>query len=295
MRGKKFLLDEFEAHRARLTAVAYRMLGSRAEAEDAVQEAWLRLNRSEQDSIANLGGWLTTVVGRLCLDMLRARKSRQEESLDGMLDNTLRPDPSLTATNATPEEELAMADSVGLAMLTVLETLTPGERVAFVLHDVFAVPFDDIAGIVGRSPDATRQLASRARRRVQGAQIADRVDNARRREVVDAFLAAARGGDFDALMTMLDPDVVLRGDAVAVKLGGHAELRGAPAVAAFFKGSAQAARPALVDNVMEVAVVPGGQLLLLLRLDIAGDRITGLNVIAEPADMAAFDLSIVED
>ena len=295
MRGTKILLDEFEAHRARLNAVAYRMLGSRAEAEDAVQEAWLRLNRSEQDSIANLGGWLTTVVGRLCLDMLRARKSRQEESLDGMLDNTLRPDPSLTATNATPEEELAMADSVGLAMLTVLETLTPGERVAFVLHDVFAVPFDDIAGIVGRSPDATRQLASRARRRVQGAQTADRVDNARRREVVDAFLAAARGGDFDALMTMLDPDVVLRGDAVAVKLGGHAELRGAPAVAAFFKGSAQAARPALVDNVMEVAVVPGGQLLLLLRLDIAGDRITGMNVIAEPADMAAFDLSIVED
>jgi RNA polymerase sigma factor, sigma-70 family len=295
MRGKNFLLDEFEAHRARLNAVAYRMLGSRAEAEDAVQEAWLRLNRSEQDSIANLGGWLTTVVGRLCLDMLRARKSRQEESLDGMLDNTLRPDPSLAATNATPEEELAMADSVGLAMLTVLETLTPGERVAFVLHDVFAVPFDDIAGIVGRSPDATRQLASRARRRVQGAQTAERVDNARRREVVDAFLAAARGGDFDALMTMLDPDVVLRGDAVAVKLGGHAELRGAPAVAAFFKGSAQAARPALVDNVMEVAVVPGGQLLLLLRLDIAGDRITGMNVIAEPADMAAFDLSIVED
>ncbi|MCZ4255022.1 sigma-70 family RNA polymerase sigma factor [Sulfitobacter sp. G21635-S1] len=295
MRGKKFLLDEFEAHRARLNAVAYRMLGSRAEAEDAVQEAWLRLNRSEPDSIANLGGWLTTVVGRLCLDMLRARKSRQEESLDGMLDNTLRPDPSLTATNATPEEELAMADSVGLAMLTVLETLTPGERVAFVLHDVFAVPFDDIAGIVGRSPDATRQLASRARRRVQGAQTADRVDNARRREVVDAFLAAARGGDFDALMTMLDPDVVLRGDSVAVKLGGHAELRGAPAVAAFFKGSAQAARPALVDNVMDVAVVPGGQLLLLLRLDIAGDRITGMNVIAEPEDMAAFDLSIVED
>lgn len=295
MSGKKLLLDEFEAHRARLNAVAYRMLGTRAEAEDAVQETWLRLTRSDADSIANLGGWLTTVVGRLCLDMLRARKSRREDSLDEMQNDLSRPEPALAATSTTPEDELAMADSVGLAMLTVLETLPPAERVAFVMHDVFAVPFDEIAGIVGRSADATRQLASRARRRVQGAQTADRIDNARRREVVDAFLAAARGGDFQALLTLLDPDVILRGDAAEVKLGGHAELRGAPAVAEFFNGRAQAARPALVDGVMDVAVLPGGQLLLVLRFEIVGGRIAGIEAIADPSSLAAFDLSIVED
>jgi RNA polymerase sigma factor (sigma-70 family) len=295
MSGKKLLLDEFEAHRARLNAVAYRMLGTRAEAEDAVQETWLRLTRSDADSIANLGGWLTTVVGRLCLDMLRARKSRREDSLDEMQNDLSRPEPALAATSTTPEDELAMADSVGLAMLTVLETLPPAERVAFVMHDVFAVPFDEIAGIVGRSADATRQLASRARRRVQGAQTADRIDNARRREVVDAFLAAARGGDFQALLTLLDPDVILRGDAAEVKLGGHAELRGAPAVAEFFNGRAQAARPALVDGVMDVAVMPGGRLLLVLRFDIVGGRIAGIEAIADPSSLAAFDLSIVED
>ncbi|WP_417407984.1 sigma-70 family RNA polymerase sigma factor [Hoeflea sp.] len=295
MTGKKILMDEFEAHRARLNAVAFRMLGTRAEAEDAVQEAWLRLTRSDSESIGNLGGWLTTVVGRLCLDMLRARKSRREDSLDEMQNDMFRPEPSFASPGASPEDELAMADSVGLAMLTVLETLTPGERVAFVLHDVFAVPFDKIADIVGRSPDATRQLASRARRRVQGAQTADRIDNARRRQVVDAFLAAARGGDFEALLTMLDPEVVLRGDAVAVKLGGHAELHGASAVAEFFNGSAQAARPALVDGVMDVAVVPGGKLLLVLRFEIAGGRIAGIEAVADPSSIAAFDLSLAED
>jgi RNA polymerase sigma factor (sigma-70 family) len=295
MSGKKLLMDEFEAHRARLNAVAYRMLGTRAEAEDAVQEAWLRLTRSDTDSIANLGGWLTTVVGRLCLDMLRARKSRREDSLDEMQNDMSRPEPALAATSTTPEDELAMADSVGLAMLTVLETLPPGERVAFVMHDVFAVPFDEIAGIVGRSADATRQLASRARRRVQGAQPADRIDNARRRAVVDAFLAAARGGDFQALLTILDPDVILRADAVAVKLGGQAELHGASAVAEFFNGKAQAARPALVDGVMDAAVVPGGQLFLVLRFEIAGGRIAGIETVADPSSIAAFDLSLVED
>lgn len=295
MSGKKLLMEEFEAHRARLNAVAYRMLGTRAEAEDAVQEAWLRLTRSDTDSIANLGGWLTTVVGRLCLDMLRARKSRREDSLEEMQNDMSRPEPALTATGNTPEDELAMADSVGLAMLTVLETLPPAERVAFVMHDVFAVPFDEIAGIVGRSAEATRQLASRARRRVQGAHTADRIDNARRREVVDAFLAAARSGDFHALLTLLDPDVILRGDAAEVKLGGHAELRGASAVAEFFNGSAQAARPALVDGVMDVAVLPGGRLLLVLRFDIVGSRIAGIQAIADPSSLAAFDLSIVED
>ncbi|MCV0394555.1 MAG: sigma-70 family RNA polymerase sigma factor [Rhizobiaceae bacterium] len=293
MTGNKFLMDEFEAHRARLTSVAYRMLGSRAEAEDAVQEVWLRLARSDAASIGNVGGWLTTVVARLCLDMLRARKSRREEALDDLQDGALRTQASLAAASASPEDEIAMADSVGLAMLTVLETLTPGERVAFVLHDMFAVPFDEIAPIVGRSSDAARQLASRARRRVQGVPTERRVDNARRREVVDAFLAAARGGDFGALLELLDPAVVMRGDEAAVRLGGHAELRGAPAVAELFKGRAQAARPALVDGVMDVAVVPGDRLLLVLRLDIADGRIAGIEAVADPARLAALDLEVL--
>jgi RNA polymerase sigma-70 factor (ECF subfamily) len=269
-----------------LNSVAYRMLGSRAEAEDAVQEAWLRLTRSDPENIDNLGGWLTTVVARLCLDVLRARKSRREDSFDEMQDDRFRPEPSLAATGANPEDELAMADSVGLAMLTVLEILTPGERVAFVLHDVFAVSFDEIANVLGRSPAAARQLASRARRRVQGARPGCRVDNSRRREIVEAFLAAARGGDFEALLTMLDPDVVMRGDAVAVRLGGHAELRGSSAVAEFFSGKAQAAKPALVDGVMNVAVVPGGRLLVVLRLEIAAGRIVDIEAVADPSGMA---------
>lgn len=295
MSGTKLLVGEFESHRARLNAVAYRMLGTWAEAEDAVQETWLRLTRTESDNIVNLGGWLTTVVGRLCLDILRVRKSRREYSLDDMQNTMFQPEPSLAAMSTTPENELAMADSVGLAVLTVLETLAPGERVAFVLHDVFAVPFDEIAGIVGRSPEATRQLASRARRRVQRAQTTNGIDNARRREVVDAFLTAARGGDFKALLAILDPDVVLRGDAAAVKLGGHTELHGFSAVAEFFNGSSQAARPALVDGVIDVAVVPGGQLLLVLRLEIAYSRIASIYAVADPSSIAAFDLSIIED
>jgi RNA polymerase sigma-70 factor (ECF subfamily) len=291
--GKKFLKDEFEAHRARLTSVAYRMLGSRPEAEDAVQEVWLRLARSDAGSIDKVGGWLTTVVARLCLDMLRARKSRREEPLDDLQDGAVRTQPSLAAASASPEDEIVMADSVGLAMLTVLETLTPGERVAFVLHDMFAVPFDEIAPIVGRTPDAARQLASRARRRVQGVPTERRVDNTRRREVVDAFLAAARGGDFGALLELLDPDVVMCGDEAAARLGGHAELRGASAVAELFKGRAQAARPALVDGVMDVAVVPRGRLLLVLRFDIVDGRIAGIEAVADPARMAEFDLEVL--
>lgn len=294
MTDENFPMNEFEAHRARLISVAYRMLGSRSEAEDAVPEVWLRLTRSDAAKIENVGGWLTTVVARLCLDMLRSRKSRREDSLDGLEGEALRPDPAAAAMPVSPEDEIAMADSVGLAMLTVLETLTPGERVAFVLHDMFAVPFDEIAPIVGRSPEAARQLASRARRRVQGAETERRVDNARRREVVDAFLAAARRGDFEALLTLLDPDVVVRTDEAAARLGGHAEIRGAVKVAGLFKGSAQAARPAFVNGIMDIAVVPAGRLLVILRLEIANGRIAGIDAVANPEAMERFELEVME-
>lgn len=294
MSAKKVLMDEFEAHRARLKSVAYRMLGSRSEAEDAVQEVWLRFARAEADGIGNIGGWLTTVVARQCLDMLRARKARREEPLHELQAGAGRAEP-LFADRASPEDEIAMADSVGLAMLAVLETLTPGERVAFVLHDMFAVPFDEIAPVVGRSPDAARQLASRARRRVQGARPAAHTDRARRREIVDAFIAASRGGDFEALLTLLDPEVVLRGDEAAARLGGRAEIRGSHAVAEFFKGSAGAARPALVDGEVDIAVLPAGRLLVVLRLDIRDGRIAGIDAVADPVRMGGFDLEVLEN
>src|SRR5256885_3189803 len=208
------LAERFEANRAHLRGVAYRMLGSLSDADDAVQEAWLRLSRADVSGVDNLGGWLTTVVARVCLDMLRARKARHEEPFDATA-----PEPA-APRGAAPdaEQEMLLADSVGLALLVVLETLAPAERLAFVLHDMFAVPFDEIAPIVGKSPDAARQLASRARRRVQGATMSD-VDLTRQREVVDAFLAASRGGDFDALLAVLDPDVVVRADSAAVEAG----------------------------------------------------------------------------
>jgi RNA polymerase sigma-70 factor (ECF subfamily) len=291
---KNLLTDEFEANRARLAQVAYRMLGSRSEAEDAVQEVWVRLNRADAGSIGNIGGWLTTVVARLCLDMLRARKSRREDSLEHMTAEAIPVEPSLIGSGATPEEEIAMADSVGLAMLTVLETLGPAERVAFVLHDMFAVPFEEIAPVIGRSHEAARQLASRARRRVQGARASRPVDQGRRREIVDAFIAASRGGDFAALLSLLAPDVVLTTDETAARLGQRPEIRGAAAVAEFFNGRAQAARPALVDGVVDIAVIPGERLLLVLRLDIAGGRIAGIEALAGPERLAGFDLELLE-
>src|SRR5256885_11451483 len=214
MDERDWLVERFEAHRTHLRAVAYRMLGSATEADDAVQESWLRLSRTDTSDVDNLGGWLTTVVARVCLDMLRSRTARREEPLGTHLpDGTAGPDHGLD-----PEQEALLADSMGPALLVVLETLAPAERLAFVLHDMFAMPFDEIAPIVGRSPDATRQLASRARRRVQGATMSD-VDLTRQREVVDAFLAASRGGDFDALLAVLDPDVVVRADSAAVEAG----------------------------------------------------------------------------
>ncbi len=285
MDEKKFLAERFEANRLHLRAVAYRMLGSRSDVDDAVQEAWLRLSRSDAGEIENLSGWLTTVVARVCLDMLRSRKSRREEPLGPHV-----PEPITSAEN---EQEAELADSVGTALLVVLETLNPAERLAFVLHDMFAVPFEEIAAIVGRTPAAARQLASRARRRVQGAPSAPDADVARQRKVVDAFLAASRGGDFEALLALLDPDVVFRADPVAVRMGGVAEIRGAAAVAETFKGRAQAAKPALIDGAVGVAVIMGGRLRIALNLTITGDRIVGIEAIADPERLRQFDLTVL--
>src|SRR5688572_15052007 len=244
--GEEWLAERFEADRGRLQTVAYRLLGSASEADDAVQETWLRLSRSDTSEVENLTGWLTTVVARVCLDMLRSRLSRREEPLP--LDGEFIPDA------ANPEGEAMLAESVGLAMLAVLQRLAPAERVAFVLHDVFGVSFDEIAGIVGRSPVAARQLASRGRRRVQGASEEGRAaDVARHQEIVEAFFRASRDGDFQGLLAVLDPDVVLRPDNTALRMGVRtgwitSEIRGAEAVAGQFNGAAQAAQLALIDG-----------------------------------------------
>ena len=287
MDEKKFLADRFEANRAHLRAVAYRMLGSAAEADDAVQEAWLRLARSDTSDVDNLGGWLTTVVARVSLDMLRSRKSRREEIFDAHT-----PEP---VASDEPGRDMMMAESIGLALLVVLDTLPPAERVAFVLHDMFDLPFEEIAPIVGRSATAARQLASRARRRVQGKTEVPNPDLEKQRRVVEAFLAAARAGDFEALLTMLDPDVVFRPDATAVQMGGTGELRGAAAVAQTFKGRAQAAKPALVDGALAVSVAFGGQLRIVLGLTFANGKIAAIEAIADPARLAAFDVEVLDN
>ena len=284
------LAERFEEHRGHLRAVAYRMLGSLSEAEDAVQSAWLRLSRAETSGVENLGGWLTTVVARVCLDMLRSRESRREEPL-----NEQGTEPVAgRGRGGDPEQEALLADAVGLALLVVLDTLGPAERLAFVLHDLFALPFEEIAPIVGRSPAAARQLASRARRRVQGGTAAQDADLARQREVVDAFLAAVRGGDFDALLAVLDPDVVLRTDSAVLPRGAAAEVRGAVAVAErSAKGSARAARPVLIDGAVGVVVAPRGRLFMVLRFTIEGGKIMEIEAIAEPARLARLDLAVL--
>lgn len=251
MSDDEYLARRFEENRTRLTAVAYRMLGSNAEADDAVQDAWLRLDRADADGVDNLPGWLTTVVARICLDRLRTRTSRREDPLDVAL---ARVDDHAV----DPAQEAVLADSVGLAMLVVLEHLAPAERLAFVLHDMFAVPFDEIAPIVGRTPEATRQLASRARRRVQGAPARAETDLVRQREVVDAFLTAARGGDFEALLATLDPDVVLRVDAKVASFGFLKDTVGAREVAVAFNGAAQTAELALLGGAVGAMWAPGG-------------------------------------
>jgi RNA polymerase sigma-70 factor, ECF subfamily len=288
MEELEWLAERFEAERRHLRAVAYRMLGSVTEADDAVQEAWFRLNRSDTSGIENLGGWLTTVVARVCLSMLRARKGRQEEALGPYF-----PEPIVSHDDELdPEQEALLADSVGLALLVVLEKLTPAERLAFVLHDMFAVPFDEIAPIVGRSPDAARQLASRARHRVRGAPVPD-ADLSQQREVVDAFLAASRDGDFDALLAVLDPNVVLRADR-AVPAGAPTEYHGARVVAEralLFRELAPWAHPVLVNGAVGGVVAPHGQPFSILAFTVTSGKIAEIDVVADPERIRQLDLA----
>ena len=289
MNEPDYLAERFEEHRTHLRAVAYRMLGSLSEVDDAVQEAWLRLSRADATGIDNLGGWLTTVVARVCLDMLRSRQSRREEPF-----TPNAPEPIATGTSgSSPEHEALLADSVGLALLVVLDRLTPAERLAFVLHDMFAVPFEEIAPIVGRSVTATRQLASRARRRVRGGAAERDPDLVRQREVVEAFIAALRAGDFEGLLAVLDPDLVVRADMS----GAPTEIRGA---AVWAKGAvayghlAQLTRPALVNGAIGVVVAPRGRLVRALRFTIANGKITEIEVIGNPARLGELDVSMVD-
>ena len=291
----KWLAKRFEESRPRLRAVAYRMLGSISEAEDAVQEAWVRLSRSDTSGVENFGGWLTTVVGRVCLDMLRSRRSRREVPLD-QPPGAHVPGPTVDREGGIdPEHEALLADSVGLALLVVLETLSPAERLAFVLHDMFSVPFAEIAPIVGRSPNATKMLASRARRRVQGAAPSPDADLAHQREVVDAFLAASRGGDFEALLAVLDPDVVLRADGAAVQAGASREVRGAPAVADTFSGRARFARAALVNGAVGAVWAPGGRPRVAFVFAVVGGKIVEIELVADPARLSGLDLAVLKD
>ncbi len=283
------LAERFEESRTHLRTVAYRMLGSRSDADDAVQETWLRLSRSDTSGVENLRGWLTTVVARVCLDLLRSRKARPEESLGAQV-----PEPIVRREDGIdPEHEALLADSVGLALLVVLETLAPAERVAFVLRDMFDLPFDEIAPIVGRSPTAARQLASRARRRVRGAATVPAADVTRRREVVDAFLAASRRGDFDALLALLDPDVVLRADRAAVLAGASGEVRGAAAVAGTFSGRARFAQPALVNGAVGAVWAPGGRPRVVFGFTITRGKIVDIDLVADPERLCQLDLVIL--
>jgi RNA polymerase sigma factor (sigma-70 family) len=284
MRQDDWLAERFEENRTHLRSVAYRMLGSRSEAEDAVQESWMRLSRADATGVENLTGWLRTVVARVCLDMLRSRKSRREEPL-GHLDEQIMSN----GEEAEPEAEAILGDSVGLAMLVVLQTLAPAERVAFVLHDMFAVPFEEIARIMGRSPTAARQLASRARRRVQGA-TAPQGETARQRELVEAFLAASRRGDLTALLAVLDPDVVLRADDEAVAIGASAEVRGAAAVADTFSGRARAARPALVNEAAGLVWSTGGEPRVVFDFKVRNGKIVEIDLVADPDHLRQLEL-----
>jgi RNA polymerase sigma factor (sigma-70 family) len=285
----EWLAEQFEAHRPRLNAVAYRMLGSVSEAEDAVQESWLRLSRSEPDRVANLGGWLTTVVGRVCLDMLRARRARREDYVGSWL-----PEPIVSDGDSDdPEQEALLADSVGLALLVVLDTLTPAERLAFVLHDMFAVPFEDVGEALGRTPAAARQLASRGRRRLRGATPSPDVDLTRQREVVDAFLAAARSGDFEGLVAVLDPDVVFRADTGGVPPRARPPVMGADEVARriLARGApfAPLARPAVVNGGAGLVVASARRAIAVIGFTVARGRIAAIDLVADPAKLRGLD------
>ncbi len=292
---QNWLAARFEENRGHLRAVAYRMLGSASEADDAVQESWLRLSRADADGIENLGGWLRTVVAHVCLDMLRSRKSRSEETL---ATEGAEIKPATQAAAPDPEREAILADSVGLAMLVVLDRLTPAERLAFVLHDMFAVPFEEIAEIAGRSPEATRQLASRARRRVQGAPISGDAKKAEQRKVADAFLAALRTGDFEALVAVLDPDVVFRADAFSAVGGVAREIHGAETwarQALLYSRGAQHVQAALVDGEVSLILAPRGKLMRTLTLKIEDGRIKEIDVIGEPERLRQMELAVLGD
>jgi RNA polymerase sigma factor (sigma-70 family) len=290
MDERNWLAERFQEHRPRLRAVAYRILGSTSEADDAVQEAWIRLSRSNAGEIDNVEAWLVTVVGRVALNMLRSRKTRREEPLGGQL-----PDPIVDRTDGIdPEHEALLADSVGLALLVVLETLTPAERLAYVLHDMFSVPFDEIGAILERSPDAARQLASRGRRRVRGADTTPDADAAAQQEVVDAFLTAARGGDFDALIAVLDPDIVLREDNGS---GTIVEVRGAEDVARRARAASQlglVARPALINGAAGWISLLDGEVFAIGALTQHNGRITTMDILLDPARLARLDLTVLD-
>jgi RNA polymerase sigma factor (sigma-70 family) len=290
MQETQWLAERFEADRPHLRSVAFRMLGSPSEAEDAVQETWLRLSRSGVDQVENLGGWMTTVVSRVCLDILRSRRSRREEAFP---ENA--PEPAAAGEAAIdPEEEAVLGDSVGLALMVVLERLTPAERVAFVLHDMFGVPFEEIAPVVGRTGDATRQLASRARRRVRGGEAGSEAELARQRDIVDAFRSASRDGDLERLVALLDPEAVVRADAAAVRLGAPPEMRDAQAVAAFFKGRARGAVAAMVGGTPGLVWAPGGRTRVAFLFRVEGGRIAGIDLVADPAHLTELAVEILE-
>jgi len=286
-----WLAGRFEENRPRLLAVAHRMLGSRSQAEDAVQEAWLRVSRAGADDVANLEGWLTTITARVCLNALQARRSRPED-----LAGAMPPEPATQGLpgNQDPEDQALLADSVGQALLVILDTLAPAERVAFVLHDIFAVPFEEIASVVDRTPAAVRQLASRARRRVRGTPADEpAADGTRQREVVTAFLAASQRGDFAALLAMLDPDVVLQGDREAVRIGAPARVRGPAAVAGVFSGRARGARLALIDDAAVIVWAPGGQPRVVFTFTITDGKIAAIDMTADPGRVRPLDITIL--
>ncbi|MBY0162022.1 sigma-70 family RNA polymerase sigma factor [Cytobacillus firmus] len=288
MSEQDWLANTFETHRKNLQIVAYRMLGSLSEAEDAVQESWLRLSRADARSIENLGGWLTTVVSRVCLDMLRLRKSRREESIEAHLPDSFNSQENIS----DPEQEAILADSIGVALLVVLDNLKPAERITFVLHDVFAMPFNEIAPIVGKSEAATRQLASRARHRVRGVK-ATEVDIAHQRKVVQAFLAAAHAGDFDRLVAALDPDVILRDDR---QTGSSKVTRGAVALAKQVSGRAQkAAQLALVNGTVGIIAAPRGKLLYVLKFTMSHGKIAEVDLISDPERVRQLDLAVLSN
>ena len=291
MDEENFLAEQFRANRGRLKSVAYRMLGSTSEAEDAVQETWMRLSRAQSSDVRNLGGWLTTVVSRVCLDMLRARKSRREDPLGPEVS-----EPSVSQADPGGfEHEAMLADSVGLAMLVVLQQLTPAERIAFVLHDMFDLPFDQIAPIVDRSPEAARQLASRARRRVQGKPSPDESELASNRSIVSAFLTASRTGDMRGLLAVLDPGVVIRADAAALKLGAISpHISGADAVAQALAGRARNARVGLIDGAIGVIIAPEGKLRLVLQVIVRDGRIAEIASVADRDTLAEMEMTVLE-